>query len=211
VDDADLATHRFRPEWLVDWIVRELPITSPPRRRAIVPECAWHLGDAKCGDTWVTAIFARRISNLAALERLASELRTIHPAEKGIVLTTSMHAARHVQLPGKYELLPLMEIIRAAPDGLMLDIQRLGFWLGGMEPSTAKRGATRSGRPSIQADIVAQIYDKRRSQGLPVRSDRGEAQEILKEWREQTSDRRPPHVSTLRRYVARLGGGRSSE
>ena len=64
VNDADLATHRFRPEWLVDWIVRELPITSPPRRRAIVPECVWHLGDAKCGDTWVTAIFARRISNL---------------------------------------------------------------------------------------------------------------------------------------------------
>src|SRR5258707_786421 len=38
VTDADLRTHEFQVEWLVDWLIRMLPINSPNRRRpALVP------------------------------------------------------------------------------------------------------------------------------------------------------------------------------
>src|ERR1019366_1450163 len=60
LENADLVTHRFRPEWLADWLMRALPITSPLGRTGLVQGCVWHLGDAACGDTQVTVIFARR-------------------------------------------------------------------------------------------------------------------------------------------------------
>jgi hypothetical protein len=46
VDDADLATFSFNPEWLVDWLISALAISSPTSRRALVAGRVWHLGDA---------------------------------------------------------------------------------------------------------------------------------------------------------------------
>jgi hypothetical protein len=210
-DDADLVTYRFRPEWVADWLVKALPITSPVQRPAIVPEFVWYLGDATCGVTSVTVIFARRMSSQVTLDRLASELRTIHPAEKGLILTTAMRVPRHLRLPGGFEMLPLAEIIRAGGDSFSVDKQRLGRWLRGIEQTTAKGARTRSGRPSPQASIVAQIYDERRQQRLPISSERAEARAILEAWRQFASDRTRPHLSTVRRYVANLIGAAVSE
>jgi hypothetical protein len=110
LNDADLVTHRFRPDWLVDWLVGALPITSPVRRPALIPGRVWHLGDAACGDTLVTIIFARRVFSQADLDLLASALRPVHPADKGLVITTSPHVARQVQLPNGFEFLDLKDI-----------------------------------------------------------------------------------------------------
>jgi hypothetical protein len=202
VNDADLVTCRYRPEWLVDWLAKALSITSP-LCRALVPGRVWQLGDAMCGDTQATVIFARHVSSQVDLDRLASSLRPIHPADKGLVITTSPRAARQVQLPGGYELLPLPEIVRPSRDGLMLDLVRLGSWIKGMAVKTAKGAPTRSGRPSPRARIL-QIYNARRGQGQPLVSYLAEAKAILAEWRLHVPDQTLPHLSTVRRHVTQL-------
>ena len=203
VDDADLATLRFNPEWLVDWLAASLPVASPRRRPALVPRQVWHLGDTICGDTVITVVFARRVVAQSDLGQLAAALRTIHPADKGVVITTSLHVARQVPLPGGYELLALPEIVGAIPDGLVLDSQRLGLWIRGIQPSTAKGGPTRVGRPSPEARL-AQIFSLRRRRRLPVESVSAEATAILAEWNHHAPDQKPPGRSTVRRHVARL-------
>lgn len=203
VSDAELSTARFDPEWLVDWLSNALHISPRIRRPALVPNRAWHLGDAVCGDTQVTVVFARRVVSQADLDRLASALRPVHPAEVGLVLTTSFHVARQVQLPGRYQVLPLPEIIMATSDGLVLDNRRLGLWIRGIQPTTAKGAPTRAGRPSPQAR-VAEIFQQRRGRRLPVTSDAAEARAILDEWNQHAPDQDPPSHATVRRHVSRL-------
>jgi hypothetical protein len=205
VNDADLVTNRFRPEWLVDWLTKALSITSPPGHRALVQGRVWQLGDAVCGDTQATVIFARRISSQADLDQLASALRPVHPADKGLVITTSLQVARHVQLPGGYELLPLPEIARPGRDGLTLDTIRLGSWIRGMAVTTAKGAPTRIGRPSPRSRIL-KIYDARRGRGMPVVSILAEAKAILAEWPQHAPDKKRPGLGTVRRHVSQLTG-----
>jgi hypothetical protein len=209
IDEADLATFRFRPEWLVDWLSKAFSIPSRLRHRALVPNRAWYLGDAACGDTQTTVIFARRVSNQAALDQLASALRPVHPADKGVVITTSLHVVRQVPLPGGYELLPFPEIVRTGQDGLVLDIMRLGSWIQGMNSTTAKGAPTRSGRPSPKARI-SQIYEVRRGRALQVESGLAEAKAILAEWPRYAPDQKSPGLSTVRRHVARLPKAKAS-
>ena len=203
VNDTDLITYRFRPEWLVDWLARALRIPSRQGRGALVSGHVWQLGDAACGDTQVTMVFARRVSSRGDLDQLASALRPVHPADKGLVITTSAHIARNVLLPGGFELLPLPEIVRPAQDDLVLDAVRLGSWIKGMPAATAKGAPTRSGPPSPRARVL-QIYNARREQGLPFVSDLAEAKGILALWPQSAPDQKPPHVSTVRRHVSQV-------
>lgn len=121
VDDADLITLRFRPDWLLDWLVKGIPIISSFRRPPLAQGRVWHLGDAACGDALVPVIFARRVSSQAALDLLVSALRPVHPAGKGLVVTTSAHVARQVQLPNGFEFLDLGDISRLVGDRLIVD------------------------------------------------------------------------------------------
>jgi hypothetical protein len=180
--DTDLATYRFRPEWLPGWLTEALRATAPAWRRQLVFDHVWHLGDALCGATQVTVIFARRIASQANLDRLASELNKIHPADKGLVITTSSQVPRHIQLPRGYEIVQLPVIARESDGGLILDHRRLGSWIKGMESATAKGGKTRVGRPLGPVATVAQIYEQRRARGVPLGSGRAEAAAILTEW-----------------------------
>jgi hypothetical protein len=210
VNDADLITHKFRPEWLVGWLTKALHITSSAvGRRALVPGCVWQLGDATCGGTQATVIFARRVASQAGLDQLASAVRSVHPADKGLVITTSLQVARQVQLPGGYELLPFPEIVRTSAEGLVLDRQRFGSWIRGMRPTTAKGAPTRMGRPSPLA-LIRRIYHSRREQGLNLDNDSAEARAILAEWPNYAPDEEPPGPSTVRGHVARLKNSEAS-
>jgi hypothetical protein len=203
IGDADLATFRFESDWLVRWLWKALSIPSPLHRRALLPNRAWYLGDAACGDKQVTIVFARRISSQADLDLLASALRTVHPAEKGLVITTSPNVARQVMLPGGYEVLLLHEIVKAGQDGPVLDGQRIGFWIRGMQRTTAKGAPTRVGRPSPKARI-AEIFRLRREQGARLESDAAEARAVLAEWSKHAPDQAPPGRSTIRGHVSEL-------
>lgn len=203
VDDTDLATLHFDPGWLVGWLIRELPVSSPVRRRELVRHQVWHLGDTRCGETLVTVIFACRVSSQAALDRLASLLRPVRPVNKGLVITTSPHVAREIRLPNGYEFLDLREIARGGPGELTLDTARLGSWIRGMDAATGKGAPSRSGRPSPEAHII-QIYCDRRSRGRPVVTTQAEAIAICKEMARQAPDQKVPNLSTVRRHVARI-------
>ena len=126
VNGNDLTTLRFDAEWLVDWLTSTLEISMSRSRRGLINRKVWHLGDATCGGTLMTVIFARRVISQSELDGLASVLRPIHRAEKGVVITTSPRVARQVRLPGGYEFLDLSEIARSEGDRLMLDAVPLG-------------------------------------------------------------------------------------
>ena len=206
IDDARLRTHRFRPEWTVDWLVAALPIVTPARRPVLVPQHVWHLGDTVCGGTVVTVLFARRVLAQSDLDRLAAVLRSVHRADKGVVVTTSSNFARQVRLPLGYELLPLWEIARAGSHGLVLDAVRLGTWISDMGPSTAKGAPSREGRPTQKAGM-SRIFDLRRSREIPIKSYSAEAEAIRGEWKQHAPDQDCPAHSTARRHVARLAKG----
>ena len=125
VEDADLTTLRFSPEWLVDWLVSALAISCPVRRPALVSGRVWYIGDAACGDASVTVLFARRVSSQAALDELASVLGAIHQADKGLVITTSPRVVRQVPLPYGFSFLDLREIGRLVGERLIVDHARL--------------------------------------------------------------------------------------
>jgi hypothetical protein len=201
--DADLVTFRFEPEWTLDWLWRALSFSSVLRRRLLLPNRAWYLGEAACGASQVSIVFARRISTQADLDLLASVLRPVRPAEKGLVITTSSNVARQVALPNGYDVLLLREIVKSGPDGLTLDDQRIGFWIRGMQPTTAKGARTRAGRPSTEGTIE-KIFNMRRDQGLRVESGSAEAKAILAEWNEHEPGLERPGHSTVRRHMAGL-------
>jgi hypothetical protein len=207
VDDANLRTHRFRPEWMVDWLVAALPTVTLARRSVLVPQHVWHLGDTACGGTVVTVVFARRVIAQTDLDRLAAVLRSVHRADKGVVVTTSSHFARQVKLPRDYELLPLWEIVRTGSHGLVLDADRLGTWISNMGASTAKGAPSKEGRPT-QKSHISRIFDLRRSREIPIKSYSAEAEAIRDEWKQHAPDQDRPALSTARGHVARLARGR---
>jgi hypothetical protein len=128
-DDADLATLRSNPEWLVNWLVSELAMPSPVRTRALLPRRVWHLGDSPFAGTLVTVVFARWISSQAALDELATVLATIHLVGKGLVITTSPRVATQVHLPHGFTFLDLREIGRMVGPQLRVDKARLASFL----------------------------------------------------------------------------------
>jgi hypothetical protein len=137
VDDANLATLCFNVEWLVDWLIRELSIRPPIRRRALLEGQVWHLGDALHGTTALTIVFARCIGSLAAINHLASALEDIPSAPVGLVATTSTNITRRIAPIRRYEFLDLREIIRSERDGLLLDKGKLLSWIEGHQGASA--------------------------------------------------------------------------
>lgn len=132
VDDDDLATLVFDPEWLVDWLVSGLAISYPARRRTLVSGQVWHLGDAACGDALVTVIFARRIRSQAALDQLASVLGTVQHADRRLVITTSAQVTRQVPLPHGFVFLDLREITRMVGEQPIVDQTRFDILVRAM-------------------------------------------------------------------------------
>jgi hypothetical protein len=110
VEDAGLATLRVDPRWLVDWLVTALPITRPVRRRVLVPDLAWHLGDAHLAGVALTVVFAIGVCTQRNLDVLASALSRVPPAKFGVVLTTSAASPRRLMLPHGYAIVEFREI-----------------------------------------------------------------------------------------------------
>lgn len=198
LNDADLITHRFRPEWLVDWLVKEIPITSALRRPALVDGRVWHLGDASCGDALVTAIFARRVSSQAELDHLMSALRPIHPIGKGLVLTTSPHVARQVPLPNGFEFLELGDIIRSVGDRLIVDRANLDSRVLGLQ------GQSLPSKPPVRAS--------RKDRKEPSRLDYREADKpLIAEMHAMILERKARNATDAARALARRATGSGKE
>ena len=199
-DSADLDTIRYNPEWLVDWLVAEFPIVPPVRRRTLVPGNVWHLGDARCGETLLTVILARRVSSQVGLDKVAAELAVLPPADLGVVVTSSANVSTKVLLPFKYQFLDLREVMREP--WFTLDHAKLGSWVKAKRTGTGKQAQRRPGRPSDKA-LVEQFYAERRLCGPPVVSISAEARAITRTFTERFPDRDAPHLATIRKHIPR--------
>jgi hypothetical protein len=195
-----LHTFRYNPEWLVDWLVAEFPIVPPVRRRTLVPGNVWHLGDARCGETLLTVILARRVSSQVALDKVAAELAALPPADLGVVATSSANVSTKVLLPFKYQFLDLREVMREP--WFTLDHAKLGSWVKAKRTGTGKQAQRRPGRPSDKA-LVEQFYTERRRCGTPVVSISAEARAIAQRFTDRFPDRDPPHLATIRKHIPR--------
>lgn len=209
VPNTDLASFVLKSEWLVNWLAQELHVAPRVMRDVTVFNDVWHVGDARCGDTLITIVFARHLFAHADLDRLAYALRSIHPADRGVVVTTSIHAARQIGLPYDYRLLLLPEVVLAQRTGFALDFERFGRWLQRLEPTTAKRAPTRVGRPTPGARI-GRIFEARHNSRMTCDTVAGEAKAILADWKQHFPDQKKPGYSTTREHVGRLmsPGGR---
>jgi hypothetical protein len=199
-DRADLNTLRYNPGWLIDWLVAEFPIVPPVRRRALVPGNVWHLGDARCGETLLTVILARRVSSQVVLDKVAAELAALPPADLGVVVTSSSNVTTRVSLPFGYRFLDLREVMREP--WFTLDRAKLGFWVRAMRTGTGKQAQRRPGRPSDKA-LVERFYTERRRCGTPVVSISAEARAIAQRFTDRFPDRAPPHLATIRKHIPR--------
>ncbi len=197
--DAPLLTRNG----LLDWLTSTLEISMSRSRRGLINRKVWHLGDATCGGTLMTVIFARRVISQSELDGLASVLRPIHRAEKGVVITTSPRVARQVRLPGGYEFLDLSEIARSEGDRLMLDASTNSriAWIKGMEPTTAKGAPARRGeghRPQqwSRAYSTSVVAEERFSRTI-----RQKRKPFWPNGRSTRRARSRQNISTVRRHV----------
>jgi hypothetical protein len=203
VDGETVATLCVNPDWLLEWSVREFPIKPPVRRRTLVPDSVWYLGDASVGGTELTIVLAIGTSTRRNLDSLADAIRTVPPAKIGLVLTTSAAPPRWLRMPHAYVFLELREIAHAMNDRLAIDKNKLLRWIKGLRKGLDKPARLRAGRPSF-AELVNKIYLERRARNLPLINWRTEAREIRAEAASRHPDRDPPEVKTIEGHLRKI-------
>jgi hypothetical protein len=208
VEDAALATLRAEPQWLVNWLVTALPITTPVRRRVLVPASAWHLGDAYVGRAELTVVFAIGVGTQRNLDALALAVSTVPPATFGVVLTTSGTPPRRLMLPHGYEILELREIALAEQNCLAINKTKLAGWIKGYRKGLDKPAQLRAGRPS-DVILIHEIFRERRAKALPWVNQATEAEKIRAEIALRHPDRDPPAVKTIERHLSRISKAKS--
>jgi hypothetical protein len=208
VEDDVLATIRVDPEWVLDWLVTALPITPPVRRRVLVPDLAWHLGDAHIGGTELAIVFAIGMCRQSNLGTLASAISAAPPTDFGIVLTTSAAPPRPLRLPHGYEFLDLREVARPEKDCLAIEKTKLVGWTKGLRKGLNKPAQLRAGRPS-DAALVDEVFRERRTRKLPYVNQKTEAEKIRAEIALRRLERDPPVVKTIARHL-RVSKAKSS-
>ncbi len=201
--DADIEAIAVNPPWLIDWLTAQLHI-QPPRRRELVLDHAWLLGEAIIRSTSVTVIFARGTLSFGDLDTVAARLPPVPKDSVGLVITTRGNMPLQVALPHRYVFLDLREIARAGTAGLSLDEPRIAGWIKGIRQGTRQRVKDGAGRPS-EKDLIIEIYRMRRKRGEPVISQAAEARAISAEIQSQDLDRTSPAVKTIMRHLSSLG------
>jgi hypothetical protein len=203
VEDDAIATLCVDPDWLLEWLVGELQIKLPARRRTLVPGSIWYLGDASVGETELTIVLAIGTSARRNLSALAHAIRTVPPAKLGLVLTTSGAPPRWLTLPHGYQFLDFREIARVENERLAIHTNKLLGWIKGLRKGLDKPARLRAGRPS-EVDLVNNIFQKRRARNLPVINQRTEAREIRAEIASQYPDHDLPAVKTIEGHLRKI-------
>jgi hypothetical protein len=200
VADADMATLRFDPEWLVDWLQREMPIGPRARRRALVRGRVWFLGEMMVGGTTLSMVFARGVSTQHDLAVLAERLSRFPPEDLGIVITTTTSISEPLLPLQRYFPLDLREVMRAEGNRLYLDRARLSSWIKGFLRGIRRPARERVGRPS-QKGLVLEIHREREKRHCTLTGVTAEAREIRVELRSRHPDREPPAIKTIARQL----------
>jgi hypothetical protein len=203
--DDDLASLRFDPEWLLDWLERAFSVMPPQRRRVLLTGRVWHIGEAVLGKTSLTIVLARGLVGQGERNTLLAALAQVPPTEIGIVLTTTTGLPTEFPAPHRYCTLGLREILRTKEDGLVIDQARFAAFVREFSRRTRKPIAGEGGRHSDAMSLL-DIFQERRARSLPYRSKSAEAKGIIAEWPAHYPDREPPGYSTIRKYLPNPGG-----
>jgi hypothetical protein len=203
VADADVAGLRVDPAWLVDWLAGSLSFIPQIRRRSLIDNRGWLLGETVLDGTSVAVALV--LGRLAANEQdaLIQVLSRFQPSEIGIVLTTSPELPSTLLAWHRYHALDLREIIRAKTDGLALDRARLtARAVQFLRGAKATKGA--SGRSS-QAERILKFFVERRNEGIAYHHKSFEAAEIRSGWSARFPGQRVPGHSTIRNLLPAPG------
>jgi len=199
VNESALATIGVNRQWVIDWLVKALPITPPIRSHVLVDDRVWHLGYAHVAGTELTVVFAIQLLAQRDLDALATVLPRLPSGDLGLVLTTSAVQIRSITFPHGYRLLDLREIARADEQGLVVDRLRLASWVEGLGGSKIPKPVG-PGRPSLAA-LIREFYENRRARRVPLTTWRAEARAIQGELSLRDRVRTPPAIRTIERRL----------
>ena len=121
IEPRDLETLEIHARAIVDLLVAAFPVL-PAIGRELVPEKAWHLGEAIVGGTSLTLIFARQIGSQRTFGALARAVATVPATEIGMILTSSPLPDPQLMLPNRYTIIGLRDI--ASIEGSRVEINR---------------------------------------------------------------------------------------
>jgi hypothetical protein len=196
---ADVVGLRVSPSWLLDWLGRSLSFIPQIRRRSLIENRGWLLGETLLDGTSVAVALV--LGRLAANEQdsLIQVLSRFQPSEIGIVLTTSAELPSTLLAFHRYHALDLREVIHAKTDGLALDHARLtARAVQFLRGAKATSGA--SGRSS-QAEKILKFFAERRNEGIAYRLKSPEATEIRTAWPVRFPGKKVPGHSTIRNLL----------
>ncbi len=198
VADADVIGLRVNPDWLLDWLARSLSFIPQIRRRTLIENRGWLLGETILDG--ISVALALVLGRLAANEQdaLIQVLSRFQPPQIGIVLTTSAELPSTLLALHRYHALDLREVIHAETDGLALDHMRLTARAFRFLRGTKAKGA--SGRSS-QAEKIQYFFAERRNEGIAYRHKSLEATEIRSAWPTRFPGQKVPGHSTIRNLL----------
>jgi hypothetical protein len=199
-NEDDLASLYLDREWLLGWLQRAFSVLPTPRRRVLLPDRIWHIGEAVLGKTPLTILFSRGFARWA---ELSAALARLPPTEVGILLTTTAEMPTELVAIGGYCAIDLQEILVFGADGLFIDRARFAAFIRALARKTGKLVASGGGRPS-QVTLILEVFRARRARKVPYRSKSAEARGIIAEWRTLYPDCDPPGRSTIRGHLPDL-------
>jgi hypothetical protein len=200
VDNADLETLSVNSAWLADVVTTRLDIAPSPRRRELLRDSAWWLGDVIVGSTTVSFALSVGIAHAGTMSQLAAGLKARKPIDLGIWLTAGPEIPASLLNDTGYHQVDIHQVLRFAGDALAIDHARMAAWVRALSRGTAHPTRGRRGRPTIQGQILT-VFEARRQRGIPYRTKYCEANEIIRDWPQRFQDEEPPVSSTIRKHL----------
>jgi hypothetical protein len=197
--DADVIGLRVNPDWLLDWLARSLSFIPQIRRRTLIENRGWLLGETILDG--ISVALALVLGRLAANEQdaLIQVLSRFQPPQIGIVLTTSAELPSTLLALHRYHALDLREVIRAETDGLALDHVRLTA--RAIQFLRGARVTKGTGGRSSQAEKIQKFFEERRNKGIAYHHKSLEATEIQSAWPARFPGQNVPGHSTIRNLL----------
>jgi hypothetical protein len=199
-NDDDLASLRLDREWLLDWLEQIFSVIPPRRRRVLLSDRIWHIGEAVLGKTSVMIVFSR---GFVRPTEFSAALAQIPPPEVGVVLTVRTEVPTDLFSRNGYCAVNLDQILLPKADGLVIDQGRFAGLIRAFSREM-RPVASRGGRRS-EARLILEIFRARRTRKARYRTKSAEAKDIIAEWPDYHPDVDPPGYSTIRRHLPNPG------
>jgi hypothetical protein len=196
-NEGDLASLYLDREWLLDWLQRMFSVLPPCRRRTLVGDHIWHIGEAVLATTSVMIVLSR--GSVRAAE-VSAALAQVPPLELGIVVTTAAEVPAALFNAHGYTAVNLDQILLSGADGLAIDQRRFAGFIRAFARKTGAATGRSGGRPS-EGTLILDVFRARRARKVPYRRKSTEAKDIISEWPDHHPEVYPPGYSTIRRHI----------